>query len=97
MSEHLAEYATLKAMGYRHNYLLSMVLQQALFIAMLGYIPGLLISIIQYEFAQQATLLPIVMNLPRAIFVLVSTILMCFISGATAVAKLKSADPADIF
>lgn len=97
VSEHLAEYATLKAMGYRHNYLLSMVLQQAFFIAILGYIPGLLISIIQYEFAKQATLLPIVMNLPRAIFVLASTITMCFISGATAVGKLKSADPADIF
>lgn len=97
VSEHLAEYATLKAMGYRHNYLLSMVLQQALFIAILGYIPGLLISVIQYEFAKQATLLPIAMNFSRAIFVMVATILMCFISGATAVGKLKSADPADIF
>ena len=97
VSEHLAEYATLKAMGYRHNYLLSMVLQQALFIAILGYIPGLLISVIQYEFAKQATLLPIMMNLPRAIFVLISTIMMCFISGATAVGKLRAADPADIF
>lgn len=97
VSEHLAQYATLKAMGYRHNYLLSMVLQQAFFIAILGYIPGLLFSVIQYEFAKQATLLPIEMNFSRAIFVMLATIIMCFISGATAVGKLKSADPADIF
>lgn len=97
VSEHLPEYATLKAIGYRHKYLLSVVLQQALFIALLGYIPGFLISIIQYEVTKQATLLPITMTLDRAMFVIVSTITMCFISGATAVNKLKSADPADIF
>ncbi len=97
VSEHLAEYATLKAIGYRHKYLLSLVLQQAIFIAIMGYIPGFLIASIQYHFTEQATLLPVIMTLNRAIFVLVATILMCFISGATAVNKLKAADPADIF
>jgi putative ABC transport system permease protein len=97
VSEHLPEYATLKAMGYRHKYLLSMVLQQALFIAVFGYIPGFAISVIQYEFAKQATLLPIAMTLDRAVFVLGATTIMCFISGATAVGKLRAADPADIF
>ncbi|MBO3462737.1 ABC transporter permease DevC [Aetokthonos hydrillicola Thurmond2011] len=97
VSEHLPEYATLKAMGYRHNYLLSMIIQQAIFIAIMGYIPGFMISVIQYEFAKQATLLPIAMNFSRALFVMVSTILMCLISGATAVNKLRAADPADIF
>ncbi|MGB3402674.1 MAG: ABC transporter permease DevC [Microcoleaceae cyanobacterium] len=97
VSEHLAVYATLKAIGYRHQYLLSIVLQQAIFIAIMGYIPGFLISIIQYYFMKQATLLPVIMTSSRAIFVLVATVLMCFISGATAVNKLKAADPADIF
>lgn len=97
VSEHLPEYATLKAMGYRHKYLLSMVLQQALFISILGYVPGLLISIIQYEVTKKATLLPVEMTFNRAMFVIIATMVMCFISGATAVGKLKSADPADIF
>jgi putative ABC transport system permease protein len=97
VSEHLAQYATLKAMGYRHQYLLAMVLQQALIIGLLGYIPGFLISVIQYEFIKQATLLPVAMTFGRAIFVLVATVSMCFISGATAVGKLKAADPAEIF
>ncbi|MBE8993804.1 ABC transporter permease DevC [Microcystis aeruginosa] len=97
VAEHLSEYATLKAIGYRHRYLLSMVLQQALLIAILGYIPGFLISLIQYQFIQQATLLPIQMTISRSLFVFSLTVTMCFLSGITAVGKLKDADPADIF
>ena len=97
VSEHMSQYATLKAMGYRHQYLLVMVLQQALIIGVLGYIPGFIISVIQFEFIKQATLLPVAMSFERAIFVLIATLIMCFISGATAVGKLKAADPAEIF
>lgn len=97
VSEHLSQYATLKAIGYPHGYLLSMILQQALLIAILGYIPGFLISMIQYQFTQQATLLPIQMTVNRALFVFSLTVIMCFLSGVTAVRKLKDADPADIF
>ena len=97
VSEHLQQYATLKAIGYSHNYLLSIVFQQALFIGILGYVPGLLITLIQYQFAERATLLPIEMTWQRAIYVLAATILMCLISGVSAMNKLKSANPADIF
>lgn len=97
VSEHLPEYATLKAIGYRQQYLLGLVLQQSLFIAILGYIPGFVITIVQYEVTKQATLLPIGMTIDRAIFVFVATLVMCFIAGGSAVRKLKDADPADIF
>lgn len=97
VSEQLAQYATLKAIGYRHNYLLFIILQQSLLIGVLGYIPGFLLSIVQYEYTKTATLLPVTMTLTRAIFVLVLTIAMCSISGILTLRKLKSADPADIF
>lgn len=97
VTEHLAEFATLKAMGYKHNYLLSTVFQQAIFIAVLGYIPGFILTILAYEFAKDMTLLPFAMTFNRAILVLIGTIIMCLISGASAVRKLKAADPADIF
>lgn len=97
VSEHLSQYATLKAIGYTHNYLLSMILRQAFLIAILGYIPGFLISMIQYELTKKATLLPVEMSMSRALLVLSLTVIMCFLSGATAVRKLKDADPADIF
>jgi putative ABC transport system permease protein len=97
ITEHLSEYATLKAMGYRHRYLLSMVVQQSIFIALIGYIPGFLFASILYEISRQVTLLPVMMNVQRAILVLVLTIIMSLISGFIAINKLKSADPADIF
>lgn len=94
---HLPEYATLKAMGYGDDYFLGVLLQEALILAILGYIPGFFISIGLYQIAYWGTLLPIGMKLERAIFVLVLTITMCTISGAIALQKLRAADPADIF
>lgn len=97
VNEHLAEYATLKAMGYTDHYLLCVVFQEALILAIFGYIPGLGISLGLYELTKSATSLPMFMTASRAVFVFILTILMCSISGAIAVRKLRSADPADIF
>lgn len=97
VTDHMAEYATLKAMGYRNLYLLGVVLQEALILAILGYIPGNLIAIGLYALTRNATNLPIYMTLARALQVLILTVVMCVISGAIAVRKLRSADPADIF
>lgn len=97
VNEHLAEYATLKAMGYTDKYLLIVVFQEALILAVFGYIPGLGICLGLYELTRAATFLPMVMSASRSLLVLVLTILMCSISGAIAVRQLRAADPADIF
>ncbi|MFP5271593.1 ABC transporter permease DevC [Coleofasciculus sp.] len=97
VSDHLSEYATLKAIGYTHNYLLKVVFQEALILASFGYIPGLAISLGLYSLVKSATLLPIAMNLSRAAFVLGLTTLMCVISGAIAMQKLRDADPVNSF
>ncbi|MFN6564455.1 MAG: ABC transporter permease DevC [Nostoc sp. ChiSLP01] len=97
VSDHLAEYATLKAIGYTHKYLLKVILQEAFLLAVLGYMPGIIFSLFMYQSARQATLLPVFMSFDRATTVLILTIIMCFVSGAIAVRKLRSADPADIF
>lgn len=97
VSDHMPEYATLKAMGYTQTYLLLVVFQEALILAILGFMPGFGFAMVQYTMARNATLLPIAMTARRAITVIILTILMCFISGAIAVRKLRSADPADIF
>ncbi|MHC5848578.1 ABC transporter permease DevC [Nostoc sp.] len=97
VADHLAEYATLKAIGYTQNYLLTVILQEALLLAVLGYFPGIVFALFMYNSARNATLLPVFMSFERATMVLILTILMCIISGAIAVRKLRSADPADIF
>ncbi|MBD2145825.1 ABC transporter permease DevC [Sphaerospermopsis sp. FACHB-1194] len=97
VTDHLSEYATLKAIGYTQNYLLTVILQEAFMLAVLGYIPGFACALFLYRVARDATLLPVFMSYYRAIMVLILTILMCFISGVIAMRKLRSADPADIF
>jgi putative ABC transport system permease protein len=97
VSNHLPEYATLKAMGYSDRFLLTMLLQEAFLLAILGFIPGYFISIGIYSLTYAATMLPIAMSMQRAVTVLILTLIMCGSSGAIAMRKLRSADPADIF
>jgi len=97
VSDHLAEYATLKAMGYSDRYLVGVLVQEALLLAVLGFLPGIVLANGLYSLAQSATLLPISMTANRATTVLGLTIVMCTGSGALALRKLQSADPADIF
>ena len=97
VNNHLPEYATLKAMGYTNFYLLTMIFQEAIILACLGYFPGFSLALVLYANVSKATGLPLMMTTARAIQLLIMTIVMCMISGAIAVTKLRSADPADIF
>ncbi|WP_404783667.1 ABC transporter permease DevC [Altericista sp. CCNU0014] len=97
VSDHLAEYATLKAMGYRSYFLISVVLQESLILAALGYLPGFFLSIGLYRLTKNATSLPIGMTVDRGITVFILTVIMCVVSGAIAMRKVQAADPADIF
>jgi putative ABC transport system permease protein len=97
VADHLSEYATLKAMGYKDGYLLTVVFQEALILAILGFLPGSAIATGLYALTRGATALPLFMTLERTITVLVLTIIMCMLSGMVAMRKLRSADPAEIF
>lgn len=97
VSDHMAEYATFKAMGYRNIYLLGIVFEEALILSILGFLPGVGVSVALYTLTRRATNLPIYMTLMRAIVVLTLTLIMCGISGTIATRKLQAADPADIF
>ncbi|MEN9205740.1 MAG: ABC transporter permease DevC [Thermostichales cyanobacterium BF4_bins_65] len=97
VSDHLAEYATLKAMGYTDLYLLGVVFQEAITLAILGYIPAFSLAVLLYDLTRRSTLLPISMTTERAVLIFVLIVVMCFISGGIAVRRLRAADPADIF
>ncbi|MBE9176037.1 FtsX-like permease family protein [Synechocystis salina LEGE 06155] len=97
VSDHLPEYATLKAIGYGDRYLLGVVFQEALLLAVIGFLPSLGLGVLLYTNTARATGLPLIMTTARALTVLIMTIAMCCISGAIAVGRLRAADPADIF
>jgi putative ABC transport system permease protein len=97
VNAHLKEYATFKAMGYNNGYLLSVVFEEAVILAVLGFMPGAMLPLVLYQLAAKATALPIFMTLSRLVLVLMLTLVMCMMSGAIATRKLQSADPADMF
>ena len=93
----LAQYATLKAMGYTSAFVVSIVIQQSAILALLGFIPGIILSLLLYNALAEATGLAIAMTLQNAVLVLMLTFLMCVGSGIMATKKLIKLDPADIF
>ena len=97
VTDHIAEYATLKAMGYKSTFLFAVVLQEAAILSVLGYIPGFALCLGLYQLTRNATALPIYMTLERGITVLILTCIMCILSGAIAMRKVQAADPADIY
>lgn len=97
VSAHIAEYATLRALGYKNSYLIGVVLQESVALSVLGYLPGLLISVLLYDVAQSATFLPLAMTWTRAAFVLLLSFIMCAVSGVISTKRLRQADPAEIF
>jgi putative ABC transport system permease protein len=97
VQSHLAEYATLKAMGYTHGYLRNLVFKEALILSILGFIPAFGFSLALYNQAADATQLPMSMTLERTLAVFAMTLVMCAFSGLLAIRKLKGLDPAEVF
>ena len=97
VADHLREYATFKAMGYAERFFLGIVFEEAIVLAIFGFIPGLIVSLGLYAGMSRATGLPIEMDLMRIILVFLGTIIACAISGAIATRRLAGADPADLF
>jgi putative ABC transport system permease protein len=97
VTDHLPEYATLKAMGFRDRYLLIVVFQESLILATMSFLPGIAIALGIYRITNIATMLPMAMPVSRVVFVFLLTVIMSSLSAAIAMRKLQTADPADIF
>ncbi|MEB3234312.1 MAG: ABC transporter permease DevC [Cyanobacteriota bacterium] len=97
VSDHLPEYATLMAMGYRLTTLLGVVAREGLLLAVLGYVPAYTAGLGLYALVRAGTRLPVYMDPSRALLIFVMILVMCMGSAALAMRKLADADPAEIF
>ncbi|PCI85858.1 MAG: ABC transporter permease [Hyphomicrobiales bacterium] len=97
VADHLKEYATFKAMGYGQPFFLGVVFEEALILAIMGFIPGILASLGLYQILEAKAGVPVDMTAARAIVVLLGTLAACTLSGAIATRRLARADPADLF
>jgi len=97
VSDHLHEYATLRAIGYPNRFIAGIVVQEAVILAVLGYLPGVAVTLWLYERAGAATRLPLALSLERGLTVFALTLVMCALSGLLALRKVRALDPADVF
>jgi len=97
VADHLREYATFKAMGYGPRFFLGIVVEEALILGVLGFVPGLLVGTAILVFMGTVTALPLAMTASMAIMVFVGTVVFSVLSGAVATRRLAAADPADLF
>ena len=97
VSDHLPEYATLMAMGYKLTSLLGVVAREGFLLAVLGYLPAYGAGVLLYGVIKGATKLPVQMDPDRALVVFTMILVMCMGSAALAMRRLADADPAEIF
>ncbi len=97
VSDHLPEYATLMAMGYRLKTLLGVVAREGILLAVMGYVPAYITGSGLYALVRTSTKLPIAMDPQRAVLVFILILFMCMGSALLAMRRLVDADPAEIF
>ncbi len=97
VTDHLEEYATLKSIGYKDSYFISLVLQESVILSIAGFIPGTLLTAGLYHLTREMANMPTYLTLGNCLIVLAMTLVMCGSAGALATRKLRSANPAELF
>lgn len=97
VADHLREYATFKAMGYGQRFFMGVVLEEALILGVLGFLPGFAVGATILTVMGKITTLPLAVTPSMAITIFVGTVVFSVLSGAVATRRLAAADPADLF
>lgn len=97
ITDHLPQFATLKAMGFNDKFLIKIVFQQTVLLSLIGFIPGVFLSSILYIVLTKITGIAMYFTFNRLTIVFIMTLAMCVSAGLIAVKKLIRADPAELF
>lgn len=97
ISDHSAEFATLKAIGYSNAYLIRTVVTQGFYLALAAFGPGLLASFVFYTLLQHMTGIWMRITVYRAAGIFALTLIMCVVSAYLAARKVTRMDPAEVF
>lgn len=97
VSDHLKEFATLKAMGVSDGVVYGIIIRQALWMGLLGYLPSLALCLGLGAWTFQTQGIMILITPLTAAGVLGLTIFMCVGSAMFAIQKITRVDPAIVF
>jgi putative ABC transport system permease protein len=95
--EHIKEYGTLRAMGAPDSLFYAVVAEQALLMALLGFVPGIALSLIIAAWSQAHKGILILITPTSALLTLAVIAAMCVASGIFAVQRALRVDPAIVF
>lgn len=97
VTDHLKEFGTLKAMGASDWTIYGVIVEQSLWMAILGYVPSMILcyGVGAWTMATQGIMILITPVSAIAIFGI--TVLMCVGSAAFAIQKVTRVDPAIVF
>ncbi len=94
--DHLAEFATLRAIGSSNIYIYKVILWQALLSAVIGFSLAAGIGLVIVEMTAE-TALPIVMTPELTVGLFLLTVIMCVASAFSAIVQVMRIDPARAF
>ena len=97
VADHLREFGTLKAMGASNRVIYRIILEQSLWMAILGYVPSMGICLTLGQWTQMTRGIMILIEPSTAAAVLLLTVVMCMGSAIFAVQKVTRVDPAIVF
>jgi putative ABC transport system permease protein len=97
VADHIREFGTLKAMGASNWVIYSVIIEQSLWMAVLGYLPSmaLCLGLSRWTLAAKGVLILIEPTTAASVFVL--TVAMCVVSALFAIQKVTRVDPAIVF
>lgn len=95
--DRLAQFATLKAMGFSNAYLCRVVVGQALFLSLTGFAVGLGLTVAAERYIASRTMLPIRPDDTALVLIFPLTVCMCIIAGLAAMRRVTAADPAELY
>ncbi len=97
LSDQLAQYATLKAMGYGNRFLIAVVLQQAAFYAFVGYVSAWMLCLVLFQYISEVMVGPMQLTVTLTTQTFLLTLVMCMLAALLALRRVIAADPAEVF
>ncbi|HIG01719.1 MAG TPA: FtsX-like permease family protein [Myxococcales bacterium] len=95
--DHLAEFATLKAMGYGDRYIQWVVISESVLLSVLGFVPSIVLGSAMLSLLGWSSGLPAGLTLADGANVGALALSMCTLAGLLALRKVRSLEPAELF
>jgi putative ABC transport system permease protein len=97
VADHIREFGTLKAMGASNWVIYAVIIEQSLWMAVLGYLPSMALCLGLSQWTLSAKGVLILIEPITGISVFVLTVGMCVVSAVFAIQKVTRVDPAIVF